>query len=228
MMSQGEGEYAIRKVVTRMRFSEPILDISPGLHGRVLATLARTDRPLTGRAVASLVRPQASHAGVRRVLNDLVLNGIVRVEPAGSARLYLLNRDHLAYPAVDILVNLRDVLIARVTAEAEAWGLPAVAVWMFGSAARGEAEPGSDIDILVVRPDDVDDDSDPAWLQQVDTLSDHISRWTGNGCEILELSATDLKDMIRRDERLVDELRRDAIPLVGTSPRQILSRRKTR
>jgi predicted nucleotidyltransferase len=214
------------KEVTAVKLSDPILTVSPGVHGKVLSVLARTDTPLTGRTIASLV-PNASLSGVQKVLKDLVRNGIVRLEPAGKAQLHTLNREHLAYPAVHSLVHLRDELIARISSEATSWNLPAVAVWLFGSAARGEAEPGSDIDILLIRPDNLDD-SDPAWLLQVDTLSDHITRWTGNGCEILELSTVDVEDMVRRDERLIAELRRDAIRLVGAAPRQTLHRKVDR
>jgi predicted nucleotidyltransferase len=196
----------------------------PGLHGRVLGVLARTERALTGRAVAGLVRPPASASGVQKVLDDLVRNGLVVAELAGRAKLYTFNREHVAAPAIGELANLRDLFLGRLRSEAETWEVPAAAVWLFGSTSRGEGGPYSDIDILVVRPDDVSD-SDPRWLAQLETLADHATRWSGNPCEIVEYTTADLQRLIRRRERLITELRRDAIPVAGAPPHQALTRK---
>jgi predicted nucleotidyltransferase len=207
-----------------MQFSEPLSAVFPGLHGRVLSVLARTEQPLTGRAVAGLLIRPGSTSGVQKVLDDLVRNGVVRVEPAGRAKLYTLNREHIAAPAIEELASLRDRFISRLQSEAQTWELPAAAVWLFGSVSRGQAEPDSDIDILVVRPDETSD-SDPRWLAQLETLAEHASRWSGNACEIVEYSSTELKRLVRRGERLVTELRRDAVPVAGSTPHQTLTRK---
>ncbi|TCC36816.1 nucleotidyltransferase domain-containing protein [Kribbella sindirgiensis] len=207
-----------------MQFPEPMSSVVPGLHGRVLGVLARTERPMTGRALAGLLRSHASPSGVQRVLDDLVSNGVVIAEPAGRARLYTLNRQHVAYPAIDQLARLRQLLLDRIKAEAKSWAVPAKAIWLFGSTARGQGGTDSDLDLLIVRPDDVDD-SDPGWLEQVDTLSAHASLWSGNSCEVVEYSAQEVQDLINHGERLVTELRRDAVPIAGSTPRQILYRK---
>ena len=116
-----------------MQLSEPILAVSPSLHGRVLAVLARTDRPLTGRTVASLVR-DGSISGVQKTLDDLVRNGVVIAQPAGRAKLHSLNKEHMAYPAVNALAHLREGLIERISAEVDAWELEATAVSWWSSA----------------------------------------------------------------------------------------------
>lgn len=206
-----------------MKFSEPISAVAPGLHGRVLSVLARTDKALTGRAIASLVRPMASHRGTQRVLDDLVHNGLAKAEPAGRAKLYTLNRRHLAAPAVETLVNLRDEFRARMATAVDSWRTPADAVWLFGSAARGDAGPDSDVDVFVLRPDGVGD-SDEGWHDQLDALADDITGWTGNHCEILELSRSELAELTAPDERLVAELRQDAVIVSGAPPRKLLGR----
>lgn len=207
-----------------MQFPEPLSSVVPGLHGRVLGVLARTDRPLTGRAVAGLLRAPGSPSGVQKVLDDLVSNGVVIAEPAGRAKLYLLNRDHVAYHAIDQLSRLRELLLERIRTEAKTWTVPAKAIWLFGSTARGQGGPDSDLDLLIVRPDEVDD-SDSRWLEQVETLSAHVSLWSGNSCEVVEYSAQEVQDLIQRGERLVAELQRDAVPLVGSTPRELLNRK---
>ncbi|TDW89114.1 nucleotidyltransferase domain-containing protein [Kribbella sp. VKM Ac-2566] len=207
-----------------MQFPEPMSSVVPGLHGRVLGVLARTDRPLTGRAVAGLLRAPASPSGVQKVLDDLVSNGVVLAEPAGRARLYTLNRDHVAYQAIDQLARLRELLLERIKVEAKTWAVPAKAIWLFGSTARGQGGSDSDLDLLIVRSDDVDD-SDPRWLEQVETLSAHATLWSGNSCEVVEYSAQEVQDLISHGERLVTELRRDAVPIAGSTPRQVLNRK---
>lgn len=207
-----------------MQFSEPISAVSPGLHGRVLSVLARTEQALTGRAVGGLLHPPASTSGVQRVLDQLVRNGLAIVEPAGRAKLYTLNREHVAAGAIGELANLRDLFISRLQAEAETWEVPAAAVWLFGSTSRGQGGPESDVDVLVVRPDEVPD-SNPRWLAQLETLADHATRWSGNPCEIVEYSSSELKKLVRRSERLITELRRDAVLVAGSPPHQTLNRK---
>lgn len=207
-----------------MEFPEPMSSVVPGLHGRVLAVLTRTERPLTGRAVAALLRSPASPSGVQKVLDDLVSKGVVIAEPAGRARLYTLNRDHVAYEAIDQLARLRELLLDRIKTEAKSWTVPAKAIWLFGSTARGQGGPDSDLDLLIVRPDKVAD-SDPRWLEQLETLSAHASLWSGNSCEVVEYSEQEVSDLVRHGERLVGELRQDAVPITGSTPRQLLNRK---
>ena len=206
-----------------MTLTNSLGGVSPGLHGRVIAVLGRTTTALTGRTIASLVRPEASQSGVQRVLDDLVRHGLVRSEPAGSAKLYTMNRRHLAYPAIDQLVHLREALLTHMQEEADSWEVPAGAIWLFGSTARGEADAGSDIDVFVLRRDEIGD-SDRQWQDQLDALTESVSGWTGNRCEILELSQAELKAAKRRGDRIVSELARDAVPVSGASPRQIIGR----
>lgn len=210
-----------------MNLSQPLATVSPGLHGRVLAVLARTDKPLTGRTVASLAQPHTSLRGVQVTLDDLVANGVVSRERVGRAYLYTLNLDHLAAAPILALANMRTDLLERTSAEISAWDPVPDAVWLFGSVARGEVDTDGDVDLLVVRPDTVDQDL-PVWLEQVDALSGQITRWTGNGCEVLEFSSSELAAAVVRDERLVADLRRDAVPLAGAQPRTLLRKKAVR
>jgi predicted nucleotidyltransferase len=207
--------------------SNPFSTVCPGVRGGVLTVLAHTEKPLTGRTVASLTQPSASLRTVQTALDDLVLNGVVLREHVGRAHLFTLNRSHLAAPAVVALANLREALLDRIRTEVSAWEVQPDATWMFGSGVRGDAGPRSDIDLLIVRPDHVDD-GDQTWLQQVSQVAEHVHEWTGNGCEILELSSSELDAARSRDERLIAELRRDAVHLTGRTPRASLRQKAVR
>jgi len=196
-----------------MDVSRPAATLVPSLDAEVLMVLAGTTRPLTGREIGRLVR-RGSVAGVHKVLRRLADHGLVDVQEAGTALLYRLNRDHIVTPLVNGLVNLRAELFDRIRRLVATWRVPALSTAVFGSAARGDGDIGSDIDVFVVRPDHVDQD-DPDWRDQVSALAAAITGWTGNRASMIEASITEARAMVERDEPIVRELIRDAVPLTG-------------
>lgn len=140
-----------------MDTARPYLAICPTLDSDVLAVLAGTSRPLTGREVARLAG-RRSHAGVLDALNRLAQHGLVDRQEAGRAFLFTLNREHLAAPAVDILAGLRTELLNRIRHTIETWQVAPTHVSLFGSTARAEGDTASDIDLFVVRPRGVAED----------------------------------------------------------------------
>lgn len=95
-----------------------------------------------------------------------------------------------------------------------AWDSPPLSVILFGSAARRQDTPGSDIDLLVVRPTTVSFD-DQRWAMNVANLSERVSRWCGSPCEVLEYSPDELAELTRIDDPLIASLIRDGITFVG-------------
>jgi len=203
-----------------MDVSRPYTAICPTLDTEVLATLARTSRPLTGREVARLTG-RSSHGGVLDVLNRLSGHGLVDRQEAGKAFLFTLNRNHLAAPAVDILAGMRTELLNRMRRAIDVWEIAPVHVSLFGSTARGEGDTESDIDLFVVRPRRVSED-DPRWRAQLEDLATKIESWTGNRAGVAEASEDEI-EQLRRDEPLINnELRSDAIVLGGAEISDLL------
>src|SRR4051794_13995076 len=100
--------------------------------------------------------------GVYRVLVRLEEQGLVHGSDAGPARLYLLNREHVAAEVAVALSSLRSRLFARIRSDLESWEIRPVSAALFGSVARGDGDVNSDNDLLLVRPDGVEDD-DERW-----------------------------------------------------------------
>lgn len=194
-----------------MDLSEPWAAVCPTLDGPVLAALASTSRPLAAREVARLVR-RGSWGGVRKVLVRLAHHGVVGMQEAGNVTLYSLNRRHLAAPAVDLLVGLREELLRRLSEAITSWSVPAVHASLFGSAARGDGDVTSDIDLFVVRPRGVDHD-DPTWRAQVDQLAVDVLAWTGNHAGISEVGEGEIRT-VRRSEA-GQSIRAEGITLAG-------------
>jgi hypothetical protein len=176
-----------------MDIRHPLSAVTPTLDGDVLVALAGVDVELTGREVHRLANRGSEH-GVRKVLDRLVEEGVVRSRRAGSAKLYKLNREHLAAPAIEALAGMHRELLRRMREAVTAWRVPAVGVILFGSFARGEATRESDIDVLVIRPSGVDaDDSD--WSGQVNGLAAAVTAWTGNDARVLEYSEDEIPQL---------------------------------
>lgn len=209
-----------------MDLSSPISSVIPSGHGPVLAVLARASAPLSGRRVAALTDGRVGQWRTNEVLGVLTEAGIVLREHRPPSYQYRLNRDHVAAPAIIELAGQWETLLQRIRDEIAQWTARPITACLFGSSARGEAGPGSDIDLLLVTSDDVSDEdgSETAWHTQVDQLAEHVRLWSGNPCEVLELTAAELADAVTREDRLVRDLRRDAIGLAGHDIRGMLRR----
>lgn len=211
-------------LIDTVDLSRPWAPIRSPLDMEVVLVLRGTTRPLTGREVARLARA-GSQPAVNAALRRLAEEGVVRAEEAGNAYLYTLNREHLTTPALELLADVRSELERRMRAEIGEWAIAPTHVSMFGSAARGDGDTSSDIDIFVVRPADVPED-DPRWREQLDRLSDRIHVWTGNHAALSEVSAADVRRLRRERPPVVEELRRDAITLAGPTPADLLGTTK--
>lgn len=200
--------------LSTMDVARPYTAVCTTLDGDVLQVLARTTGVLTGREVAALTG-RRSHSGVLDALHRLTEHGLVTRVELNRAYLFTLNREHLAAPAVEILMGMRAELLRRLRGELDSWEIAPAHVSMFGSAARGDGDTGSDIDLLVIRPGDVADDN-ATWRAQLADLKDQIRRWTGNHAQIVELADEEVI-RLREDERaIVAALRSDAVVLYGS------------
>jgi len=208
-----------------MDLANPISSIIPSGHGVVLAVLARTDQPMSGRKVAALTDGRLSAKGTSNVLRALADAGVVLVEDQPPSKLYRLNRRHLAARSIIELTQLRSRLLEAIRDQLGRWDPAAVAAWLFGSAARGDGTTDSDIDVLVVRSDDVDAD-DPAWLAQVDELVEDIRVWSGNACSVIEYSQSEFGHLMAGRDRLADGLRADGVRLAGRLQLREIRRRR--
>jgi predicted transcriptional regulator len=202
-----------------MDVAKPYTAISPSVDTAVLIVLAGSSVPRSGREIAR--RTGRSKTGVQHVLERLVDQGIVERLSTGNAQLYSLNRDHLLAAAVEQMASTHTELIRRLRDTINSWTTPAVHASLFGSAARGNGDTGSDIDLLIVRPANLDPESE-SWRAQIDALAEDVRRWTGNNAGITDISEADLPRLAEEQPPILAELRHDAIELAGKSPATLL------
>lgn len=192
-----------------MEFDRPFRVITSAVDGDILSVLAGTEHEFT---IADLARkiPSRSNEGIRRAMDRLIEQGVINIRQVGPSRAFSLNRDHLAAPAIISLAQQPDTFKALLADEICRWQEKPLYVALFGSAARGDMRPGSDIDLILVRPGDSTD----LWAAQVKTLISRISTWTGNDTRPLEFSRAEVVGTAHTDGVIRDILR-DGITIVG-------------
>jgi predicted transcriptional regulator len=185
--------------------------VTPTLDGDVLAVLASNEAMFTTGQLHRVLR-RHSEEGIRKVLRRLAKQGVVHAERIGQAFAYQLNRDHLAAEHIIGLAQLPKTFLRRVEDHLKSWRVPPVYAAVFGSAAGGSMTVDSDLDLLLIRPDDVDDD---LWQMQVDGLVAEVTRWVGNDARSLEFAAADL--IARgRDEPVLHDVLRAGLTVAGS------------
>ena len=122
---------------------------------RIVRALIPLTSPVSGNELRLLARVR-SKSGLKTALNDLTELGILEREDTRRIRLYRINRRHdLAEPLAALfraetmrIGRLRDAL--QEILQAGAVQEHTLSIILFGSNARGEARPTSDLDLLLV------------------------------------------------------------------------------
>ena len=202
-----------------MDVTHPINTLIPSLAGAVLEVLAGTTRPLSGRQVARLVAGGATQKGVQKVLDELAHGGLVIQEEAGSAILNLLNRHHLLAPlVVEAARGYRSFLDELGRTASELQPQPERAV-LFGSVARREAGPGSDVDIALVWSDALSPD---AITNAEAALRTRVEELTGNRCQIVSYRHSEFSNLAATAPEFAENLTKDGLDVFPRSDQEHL------
>lgn len=171
-----------------MQLNHPLATITPTLDGDVLALLAQHEAAVTTGQLHRILTSY-SEEGIRKVVRRLAGQGIVQSERVGNTYSYRLNREHLAAGPVMELARLLATLLSRIEERLASWPVPPVYAAVFGSAARGTMTPDSDLDLLLIRPDDRPPGD---WDEQVGELAADVTRWTGNDTRTVQYTVSEV------------------------------------
>jgi predicted nucleotidyltransferase len=89
-----------------------------------------------------------------------------------------------------------------------------LAVVIFGSVAKGSSQAGSDLDLLVIRPNQVPPE-DTVWESQTLELVVQLERSTGYPVQLVEYSESEFQALVNRGARLVTELSDTGMVVTG-------------
>lgn len=192
---------------------------------RVLRVLSPLRRGISGREVAR--RAGVSRA-VMGALEELVDLGVVTRHEATGQHLYALNRGNYLTPTLLELFQSEERRVEAIYADVRealqggeaapgAGGVLAAAV--FGSAARGEAGPGSDFDLLVVTASR--NDVDPAY-EALPDLAERLRERFGLRLSPVVLPVDQVRSRRRDGDPFIAAAFRDAVPVLGPAPGELL------
>lgn len=187
-----------------MRLTTPLDDIfSTGSHVRVLRALFNLlpkGLSVSGREIAR--RAGVSNPTAQSVLSSLSDQGLLLITRSLRVTYYRLNSDHVLAPVIADLFAHEDRLLQSLRHDLGR-ALPQLvdvdAAYIFGSAARGEMRPDSDIDVAVTlkRGTELPDEQDDI---------DALSRRYGSRINLIELRP-------RRSRNLRPIVMREGLPI---------------
>ena len=205
-----------------MDWQNPLRSIAPTVDADVLQVLARTHESVTGNRLAQLAG--RSYAQVHAVVGRLVDHGIVDVRQVGRTYAYSLNRSRSLANGITATVAAPEDVESSIRDDVSEWSLQPVSVAIFGSAARRSATHESDVDLLIIREDNVDED-DPVWSGRVGALAHMAEMMSGNLVQIVDLRESELDEAAENQQPLIATLHHDARTLAGTEIRELIVER---
>lgn len=193
-----------------MDLSHPAVDLFGENEARIFHRLAVLAEGGTGRRIHELSGVKALRT-TQSILERLARIGLVDVRPVGPANQYTLNRGHLLWAPIELVLATPARLesdIVAIMSQTFTGNMAGAA--LYGSFARGDAGPDSDVDILLVWAADA-----PATgrAELIDQAGERIRRLTGNPVQILPVTETELGTLVDAGDPLVESLRADARPL---------------
>jgi predicted nucleotidyltransferase len=203
-----------------MNLSSPLSSLIPSLDAVALEVLAGTESALGASRIHQLGR-RGSRQGITNALDRLVEHGLVTAEPTNHGAMYRLNREHLLTPSVLLAADARRELFRRLAAACGSFSPAPVSVSLFGSVARSDSTPDSDIDLLIVvsgDPTDVD-----RWSEGLFDLTVQVDAWTGNHLAAITQTLCHLTDLVRAGEPIIDSWQEDAVTIFGSDIRSVFN-----
>ncbi|MEP6760292.1 MAG: nucleotidyltransferase domain-containing protein [Sporichthyaceae bacterium] len=204
-----------------MNLTTPLDDLMPGLRGHVLTVLLRSPRPLTGREVAHRAGT-VSHSSVKLILDSLATAGIVRLSlVSGAGHFYELNHDHVLTEPLCQMDRALDEFLAMAQRLILSWPTAPLSVALFGSVARGTSAADSDVDLLIIWPDDLSDA--PWWRTARVEFTNQLQAFVGSSVSLVEFSLNDWHEAIEHEDPFTESIRDEGRSVYGADVRDLVA-----
>ena len=200
-------------------FLRPVEAVIPGAQGKLLAVFAETTAGLSVRTAARL--SGVSLAQTSRILPELAKLGVLDRTEVPPSTVYQLVEENVASRAIRLLARSRDQVLSELGELAKSMAIPPVSIIVFGSFARGEAGPESDVDVVVVRGIHVDSSSE--WSEGIDEWRRRTRRLSGNEVEVMEIDECDVSSRLRSRRPVWQDIRRDGVVVFGKTLEEMQS-----
>ncbi|HID64673.1 MAG TPA: winged helix-turn-helix transcriptional regulator [Anaerolineae bacterium] len=199
-----------------MRFTHPLEHVlGSKTKVAILRYLSLTGLELNGRQIARAIN--ISPPTVNRALAELVKEGVLTQRNVGRTYLYRLNDDNrLAAELVIPLFQKERDLLKRALSEVLDDVPSILSAILYGSLVRGEEEPFSDVDLLIVADDGV---------RARDVLEERAVNFLeryGNVLSLYILSLDEFRSLYQQRDELLREILAEGRVVAGQSPLELV------
>jgi predicted nucleotidyltransferase len=186
---------------------------------RLLRALGPLDRPVSGREAARLAG--LSHRAIT-ALDELAALGVVIRREAAGQHLYTFNREHVLANAIQHVFAEEErrssLILERIRSVAAEAG--ALYAGVFGSAARREDRPGSDLDLfMVVEHEEAEERARDAMALAFEEMREHY----GVRLSPVVVALIEVRRQAREESPLVQDVLRDARRVHGRRLEELLN-----
>lgn len=185
---------------------------------KLLRFLATHKPEMTGRELARFC--DISHMQVHRALGEFVAQGIVLKRRVGKAYIYTFNEKNILVHAVLIPLFLkeRNLLRELLNSLLKNKMNEVLSVVIFGSVAKGEERPDSDVDVFILSKKNSNDIPFKEFLSEIEVK---FHQETGNRLSPIVLSINELNDKFKSNKTLVSNMLSGEV-VAGKAPREFL------
>lgn len=173
----------------------------------------------TGRGLGSLAN--ISSFKISKILENLVLQGIVDYHVVGRSHLYRLNEKHIFFPWIEKLMNFETELLPMLgnTVMKKLHPKP-LSIILYGSVARGDQRPNSDLDLLFVYADK--NKAEP-FSDTMGEIIEYIVTNYRNMASIIPISVSEFQHPPDHKRPLIRNIIKDGITLAGLSIVEVIN-----
>jgi predicted nucleotidyltransferase len=192
---------------------------SSGIHIAILRALQDSREGMSGRAIARLAG--VNHQACAMALKNLDVLGVLQRQGAGKVQLISLNFDnHLIGELIlPLLRKERDLLKSVRQDVVDTFKKEALAITLFGSVARKQDVPGSDMDILLVVKGT---DKDQVMDQVTRTSSGFVKKY-GVRLSPIVLTVREVQQRIKQSDPLMKNILSEGIDLLPRKLSEVIS-----
>lgn len=190
---------------------------------KAIKLLIKQPEGISGRELGRLIG--VSHFKSHAVLTELAKQGILTVRKAGKANIYQLNRRHLIIEKLrpifrleeDFFTVVGDYLFSKLKPNP-------LSIILYGSIARNEERPDSDIDILVIYKDGV---FRPDFTDKILEKGADMPLKFGNRLSVIAVQLSKFQSGVKSKDPLFYRIFKEGRVIAGLSINEVLGYDRT-